>query len=607
MARHIRSLSENTVQKRSPPHFFWIGSERDYCSAVWHPPVGDVDSNIAVLIVPSLGMEQLRGRYDLRILAERLAAEGIGVIRWDLPGTSNGILSKGAEKLDFLTRFQKRLVEAVGSLKSNAGVADVVVVGRRIGALLTAACGGSLSAEGIVQTILWDPCVSGRGFLRELKLRESARLPESLRSQDVISTSLFEADGFAFDNDVYNAIYGLRLSECSPPGIVDVLSPVASTELASIAEKWRSERRAANVGLTLLPDSGMDVSVWEGPCRCGETITSIVNSIKCSQIPLRGESIQNRVFEKKLKNTVRFEPPNLNIKLVETAIRGGSNNQLFGIYATSVFDVPISQAVLLLGTGAEPCAGRGDSNAKLARTLAANGLPSMRMDFSGIGESALMSNTRDNVAYDAERAIEVAKMAKELRELSKPVSIVVIGICTGGYFGIHAAASGSIDRVIAVNPQLYWDGTAPSDWSGVQTQVYGERVVSAISDSTKWRKLLAGHYSFASLKEGAAAVIKRVLESMKPQRFQTKKFGSGLPRLDFRKAFDSRTQFDLIFSRDDLGYAHLIAHGPRAMRQLTKSGKVRLHIMDRVDHTFSTVGQRKRLDEKILELLLENR
>lgn len=563
-------------------------------------------SGIAVLIIPSWGLEQLRGRYEFRLLSEHLAQVGIPSLRWDPPGTANGIVSSGDIQMDYLERIGTCLQDAVSHLQSMAGVHDVVIVGHRLGALTIASCAEKLSDQGICQIVLWDPCVSGRKFLRELQLRESTRFSEGFSKHLVGNTSIFEADGYKLDGQMLLAIKEMQLVEATHLSNVDIVIPAVSKDLESIIKVWSERQNTQFANLTIIDDAGIDISKWEGPSQCTKTISFIEQTVLKRNETFQSSDDTAAPNTMDLNNSVRFVHHETSVELVEQTLSSGANNELFGIVTTAVFIESAPCAVLLLGTAAEACAGRGDSNAHLARSLASKGIQTIRMDFRGVGESALMSDKCDNLAYGVDRQNDVVEMASVLRKLSNE-KVVVLGICTGAFFGIHAAASGAADRVIAVNPQLYWSGEFPTDWSAIDSEVAGDRLTKAISSGVRWKKLFSGAYNYETIAAGVKAILRRVHEECIPSAAQQSDFGVGIPRLDLLKLFNSDTEFDLIFSRDDLGYAHLIAHGPRAMRQLTKSGKVRLHIMDRADHTFSTVGQRKRLDEKILELLLENR
>jgi hypothetical protein len=79
--------------------------------------------------------------------------------------------------------------------------------------------------------------------------------------------------------------------------------------------------------------------------------------------------------------------------------------------------------------------------------------------------------------------------------------------------------------------------------------------------------------------------------------------GGGLPRLDLERLFPADAPIHLVFSQDDFGYEHMLAHGRRRVERLLARPHMRLHLIEGVDHTFSREWMRRRLDEEVLAIL----
>lgn len=117
-----------------------------------------------VVVVPSLGLEQVETYRGARALARQLATVGFVTLRYDHPGTGSSTGDQLSETLwdDWITGVNT----AVDHLRA-LGVTDVTVIGIRAGCVIADA---ALSARAIpqVQLAFWDPPHSGRRWLREL-------------------------------------------------------------------------------------------------------------------------------------------------------------------------------------------------------------------------------------------------------------------------------------------------------------------------------------------------------------------------------------------------------------------------------------------------------
>ena len=96
-----------------------------------------------------------------------------------------------------------------------------------------------------------------------------------------------------------------------------------------------------------------------------------------------------------------------------------------------------------------------------------------------------------------------------------------------------------------------------------------------------------GKYSWQSVRFTIKGMNVRVRESVLPA-LTTAPMLPGLPTLDLEALFPTGTYFDLVFSRSDVGYHHLMQHGPARIRKLASTRDFRLHTIRDADHTFST-------------------
>jgi alpha-beta hydrolase superfamily lysophospholipase len=154
----------------------WFRSGDDWCAAAWHG-AATPSARVAVLC-PSIAQEHLRGQRPYRALARRLAAAGVGTLRFDYPATGNSTgvaIDDAADGPDLTPRWSAAIRDAVAHARALVPGAEVFVVARRFGALLAVRAIAD-GTEPVASLVLWDPSLSGHAQLRELKLREAARL-----------------------------------------------------------------------------------------------------------------------------------------------------------------------------------------------------------------------------------------------------------------------------------------------------------------------------------------------------------------------------------------------------------------------------------------------
>ena len=111
-----------------------------------------------------IGLEALSAHRAYRCLAEQLAAKSMVTLQFDYAGTgdSAGDLTDVGSIGDWLSDIGTAI-----DFVRKTGVRRVGLIGLRLGATLAANAAADNDVEALV---LWDPCATGRGFLREQQL-----------------------------------------------------------------------------------------------------------------------------------------------------------------------------------------------------------------------------------------------------------------------------------------------------------------------------------------------------------------------------------------------------------------------------------------------------
>ena len=132
---------------------------------MYHQPTPQrAERNTAVLLCGPIGQEYIRSHRTLQRIADQLATLGYHALRFDLSGCGD---SAGEFADACMADWTADLQCAASELREGSGVGRVVVLGVRMGASIAALAASTPGcADGLV---LWDPVVSGRDYLEEIR------------------------------------------------------------------------------------------------------------------------------------------------------------------------------------------------------------------------------------------------------------------------------------------------------------------------------------------------------------------------------------------------------------------------------------------------------
>jgi pimeloyl-ACP methyl ester carboxylesterase len=138
--------------------------------------------------------EYINCHRALRQLATRLCDAGFPVLRFDYYGCGD---SSGSSDEGGIPQWQEDTLTAVSEVRRRTGLAQVCLLGLRLGGTLAMMAAGEQGD--LASMILWDPVVSGKSYLEELQCQQK----EALRfrhkpNSGWKSTSAIEVFGFAW-------------------------------------------------------------------------------------------------------------------------------------------------------------------------------------------------------------------------------------------------------------------------------------------------------------------------------------------------------------------------------------------------------------------------
>ncbi len=202
----------------------------------------------------------------------------------------------------------------------------------------------------------------------------------------------------------------------------------------------------------------------------------------------------------------------------ETPIRFGPDNRCSASYRRQPVgrDAKAHPRPLLINTSANPRWGNARIAVDIARGLAADGIASLRMDASGIGDTALQTGETgrpysEALTRDVVHAVAVAQRTQR--------RVLLYGGCSAAYHALQAAYRDSAaSGLILVNLQRFvWREGDPSDIvrrSALRpTRFYLRNILTAQA----WLRLLRADFDVANLiRVFAARMVRRAVAAIDP-------------------------------------------------------------------------------------------
>lgn len=569
------------------PEFFGAGEEM--MCGWFHPAAAAADRGTVVVLCPALGFDLICSYRSWRILAERLAAAGFGVLRFDYLATGNS--AGNPEEPHQVARWLRSIELAVEHARARTGAERVVLVGLRLGATL-AAC-AARTIPGVDSLVLWSPFRSGRLYARELIALARLSRPES--SEEIDASSDLEAAGFLVTRATLDELSGLdmlALSEQPAPRV-----------LVIEREDFPSDSRL----LEHLTHLGCAVTVDRIP----GTLDTLVQPIR-SKVP---EPILDRI----VTWLVDGHPEHRIAGAVTSPARSGAGHgpgwreqpmnfgpdrRLFGILTRPESNEPPAAAVVFLNTGCEHHVGPHRMYVPLSRAWAREGYASLRFDLGGIGDSRTPAGVIENEAYPPHAMDDVASAVAEVRRTTGAESVVVFGICSGGWHAFRAVRDGlPVDAVMAINAPLYVREGSEYTITELEERLELERYSRSATDPEKWKKVLRGGASIATFTRLAVGAVLRWVRAK--VKWLGSKLGtaSGRDNLggDLRTIAARKVPTKFVFSDDDLGlaYFHLHARGPLRLGR----GLMSWTVVSNAEHTFGPLQAQCTLRELMRDFL----
>ena len=456
-----RSLGPTTPDPAAAVHArVWFGDpERPL--AGWVSTPADGTARAGVVLCPPMGEEGRSAHRTYRRLAEGLAAQGLLALRFDYDGTGD---SAGAMADPGRVQAWCDSTLAAYAFVTSLGVPEVSAVGMRLGGTIAACVAPQLNETGATWSslVLWDPCVSGRFFLRESEaLHAFGEVGgASSAASDAAADGLRHTPGFQYAAETARALRGLDITKIEP-----------------------EERLARQVLLLSRDDRPVDPAVDERLGLESDTLTRSTahdQHLLLDRAPSDGQVPQRAVDEivAWLLETAPAEPvpttlpstgPDAGVVLDAVPPQGGDSRRvreravtLTDVGLAGVVVEPVDGAaarrpwIVLPNVAAEHHIGPGRRWVEFARAWAAQGHRCLRIDYSGIGDSPTRPGAQEDRAVASGWIDDIRDLMGELR--ADGSRVVFVALCSGALTAFEAALLDEVDAIFAVNPRLtLWD------------------------------------------------------------------------------------------------------------------------------------------------------
>ncbi|MBV9654700.1 MAG: hypothetical protein JOZ42_09070 [Acetobacteraceae bacterium] len=567
------------------------------CAGWYHAPSAAAATRRGVVMCGPLGYDLICTYRNWRRLAKGLAEAGLPTLRFDYFGTGD---SAGEDGPDRLPSWLASIRNGLEWMAQNGGVDEVTLCGLRLGSVL-AMLAAADSAVPIARAALLAPPISGRTFVRELKLKQRLTGGSS-------EPGWVEDAGFRFHDTDLERLQPIDMAEAITAASVPELLILHVPWLSAGADADSETLRRAGISVHAQPFRGFvefmrDADLATPPA---EDFAAVAGWLR------DGASIRPRSKSGGVSEAARLTLPG---GIEEHPVAFGDDGGLFGVLCRPSLDLgraDVPPPVLFLNTGANHHIGNARISVLMARALAERGVPSLRIDVSGLGDSARAAPAPEGGGVDAYRLAQLRLYRPEyLGDIRAAISLLeergyrgctLMGVCSGANFALHAASLDErVTGLMLVNLPSFEER-----WRASQRP--REALQPLFSAARKWRRVVVPSVvrqrATEALERSRIAARRSLRRATDLVRLLTtiEVSNNSADRL-MRKVRRRVPRILLVYSAGDPGLAVLESHFGRKGRQLLRHGGVALTIVPAVNHTFDSSEGRERLIDLAMQTI----
>jgi dienelactone hydrolase len=487
---------------------------------------------------------------------------------------------------DFDQAWIEGVHQATDLLRS-LGVTSISAVGMRMGATIVGTAASTYDL-GLSSFVMWDPCESGRTYVRELSALGA--LGRNVVTSDAgTPTKMLE---YALSDEAERRLNRFSLTEPTSSALADRVLVVARDD-RPISKKFRARWDSANVDWVTTSEQGSMLETQlpstVQPVTTIEEIRAWVTTPTSLPTPF---SDPPRTFDTVMKSGSET------VAVRERVVELGSQ-RLFGIVTEPVGDVQGPLIVMVNGVN-EDHVGPARLWVELSRRWASLGLRCVRFDSSYLGESPLPHDESTRSLLAKNRQQDVVDVVRALKPTDAADS-VLIGYCNGARLALEVALELKTRGVCGMNPQVGTGVSLNIDRLESDERESIRSFAQRTDDLLKRHGLMNRMFRRLSQSVRSSALGGRAVSGLL-------KLSSICPPKVRAALAINHTEILLLLSPEDLSSLRKIpVLGSIVRRRLASSEHFHVEIVPELDHAFlSTLGREravKLLDRHVTETL----
>ena len=553
-----------------------------------HLPAPEARRGLGVVVCNPFGFEEVCAHRSLRHFAMAFSAAGWPSLRFDHAGCGD---SEGDEfASDVPARWLAGVNAAIDTLKATGGVQQVVLLGVRLGATLAALAGSG--RDDVAGLVAIAPVVRGRGYIRELTMLGQGASTAVASQADVL-----ESAGFVMARATEEHLSQLdlrRLDKAPAPRVLivprDDLDDGVDwhTSLKALGADCQVERLPGYADMMEDPQRTVTPQrMIEGVVRRLQGWDDALALPPVAPVPAAAEAV--------------LRLPAAAVKERPVQVPTSASSSIFGVLTEpdGVAPQPGRPAVLMLNSGAVHHIGPNRLWTRLARQWAGRGVTVLRIDLSGVGDSAARPGAPENVVYSAHAMQDVNDSLAYLRDTHGAGECHLLGLCSGGYHAFKAAVAGQpVASSTVINPLTYFwhDGDTLRDVKDYELGQLASRYRDKVFTREPWLKLLRGQLDARVILQVG---LRRTWGHIEPYLLRLAR-RLGIPLQDdlageLARAVRQGIRLRFVFAAHAPGYDLLRKQGGSAIDRLIERQLASLDFVPDADHTFTRLEARERL------------
>jgi pimeloyl-ACP methyl ester carboxylesterase len=543
----------------------WFGSEERPLFGMFQVPESGL-ARAGVVVCPPFGRDLLHAHYTLRCLGDEMAARGVCTLRFDYDGTGD---SAGTGNDPQRVRSWLDSIAAAVATMRTSGVESVFVVGMGLGATLAAQVVGA--DENIDGLVLWDPEPSGKSYIS----RQRALSALSFNVTTTTTDGSLDLPGIVFDALTASDLRKVELSNLGKDQTRMLVLVRPDRDATRLQDRLRGDlvEWGEAIGHALLIDDGMQITV---PKEALDRVVKWIDTYATHEPQLI--SVPGRT------GPMSIPGPSGRSSMVETPVWVGDTG-MFGIVTES----PAHNAgptVIFLSVSQGHRIGPARSWVDLARRLAETGQRSVRIDFSGLGDSPLRHKGQRQFEWCAPEAFDDVEEIARWCSPADPSNVILVGLCASGYQAIESAFYLTPRGVVAINPSVAFLPPEVRDGGSIDPR---RRVVM---ESSPLQERFRSDSPLVRVRRKFPRLAWRVKTWRTPSRQRS---AAWLQELD---AVGSDV---LIVSGEESFRPIRYGASPRLLKQLEDRGRLRLACLPELEHGLLIGRQRLEVQDLVTE------